>query len=115
MVAFTLLRHLSCHEAENLQKLFDFIVFESRLALRIKHWGASTGVTYKLRDKNAIVLRRWNITTQERKLCDVEIENYYITLYTEQQKKRPAYIFLYYLKIKHQKIYFLIKYEHCNV
>ena len=28
------------------------------------------------------------------------------TIYTEQQKKRPAYIFLSYLKLKYQKIYF---------
>ena len=31
-------------------------------------------VSYKLRDKHAIGRRRWNITTQERKVCDVEIE-----------------------------------------
>ena len=36
--------------------------------------GASPGVSYKLRDKHAVG-RRWrNITTQERKVCDVEIE-----------------------------------------
>ena len=36
--------------------------------------GASPGVSYKSRDKHAIGRRRWNITTQERKVCDVEIE-----------------------------------------
>ena len=36
--------------------------------------GVSSGVLYKLRDKNAIGRRRWNITTQERKVCDVEIK-----------------------------------------
>ena len=37
--------------------------------------GASPpGVSYQLRDENAIGRRRWNITTQERKVCDVEIE-----------------------------------------
>ena len=29
-------------------------------------------------------------------------------MYTEQQKKRPAYIFLSYLKLKYQNIYFLL-------
>ena len=37
--------------------------------------GASPGLSYTLRDKNAIGWRGWNITTQERKFCDVEIEN----------------------------------------
>ena len=32
------------------------------------------GVSYKLRNKNAIDRRRWNITTQKRKVCDVEIK-----------------------------------------
>ena len=36
--------------------------------------GASPGVPYKLRDKNAIGRRRWNIISQERKVCDMEIE-----------------------------------------
>ena len=36
--------------------------------------GASPGVAYKFRNKNAIGWRRWNITTKERKVCDVEIE-----------------------------------------
>ena len=30
----------------------------------------------------------------------------YYWIYTEQQKKRPAHIFLSYLKLKYQKIYF---------
>ena len=36
--------------------------------------GARPGVSYKLRDKNAIGMRRWNISTQERKVYDVETE-----------------------------------------
>ena len=35
--------------------------------------GSSPSVSYKLRDKNTIGRRRWNITTQERKICDMEI------------------------------------------
>ena len=37
-------------------------------------WGASPSVSYELSDKNAIGWRRWNITTQEWKVCDVETE-----------------------------------------
>ena len=36
--------------------------------------GASPGASYKLRDKNAKGRRRLTITTQEGKICDVEIE-----------------------------------------
>ena len=36
--------------------------------------GASPGISFKLRNKDAIGGRGWNIATQERKLCDVEIE-----------------------------------------
>ena len=36
--------------------------------------GARPGVSYKLRDKHAIGRRRWNITTHEREVCNVEIE-----------------------------------------
>ena len=36
--------------------------------------GASPGVSYKLRDKNAFGRRKWNITTQGRNVCDVKIE-----------------------------------------
>ena len=36
--------------------------------------GASPGISYKLRNKDAIGGRGWNIATQERKICDVEIE-----------------------------------------
>ena len=32
------------------------------------------GIPYKLRNKDAIGGRGWNIATQERKICDVEIE-----------------------------------------
>ena len=35
--------------------------------------------------------------------------------YSEQEKKRPAYIFLSYLKLKYQKIYFWLNYEYYNV
>ena len=35
---------------------------------------ASPGVSYKLRDKNAIGRRRWNISSQELKICDMKIE-----------------------------------------
>ena len=34
----------------------------------------SMGIPYKLRNKDAIGGRGWNIATQERKICDVEIE-----------------------------------------
>ena len=36
--------------------------------------GASPGISHKLRDKDAIGGRSWNIATQERKICDMEIE-----------------------------------------
>ena len=36
--------------------------------------GASPGVSDKLRDKNAIGGRRWDVATQERKVCNMEIE-----------------------------------------
>ena len=36
--------------------------------------GASPGISYKLRNKDAIGGRGWNIATQERKICYVEIE-----------------------------------------
>ena len=36
--------------------------------------GASPGISYKLRNKDAIGGRGWNIATQGRKICDVEIE-----------------------------------------
>ena len=36
--------------------------------------GASPGIPYKLRNKDAIGGRGWNIATQVRKICDVEIE-----------------------------------------
>ena len=34
----------------------------------------SKPVSYKLRDKNALGRRRWNIANQEQKFCDAEIE-----------------------------------------
>ena len=36
--------------------------------------GVNPGISYKLRNKDAIGGRGWNIATQERKICDVEIE-----------------------------------------
>ena len=36
--------------------------------------GASPGIPYELWDKNTIGWRRWNIATQERKVCDMEVE-----------------------------------------
>ena len=39
-------------------------------------------------------------------ICEMLIEPLIPVTYTEQQKKRPAYIFLSYLKLKYQKIYF---------
>ena len=36
--------------------------------------GASPGISYELWDKNTIGWRRRNIATQERKVCDVEVE-----------------------------------------
>ena len=36
--------------------------------------GASPGISYKLRNKGAIGGRGWNIASQERKICYVEIE-----------------------------------------
>ena len=49
-------------------------LFESRVALRIKHPYEEQGISYKLRNKDAIGGRGENIATQERKICDVEIE-----------------------------------------
>ena len=48
---------------------------ESRAALRIKTFirGASPGIPYELWDKNTIGWRGWNIATQERKVCDMEV------------------------------------------
>ena len=49
---------------------------ESRTTLRIKKIikGASPGIPYVLSDKNTIGWRRWNIATQERKVCDREVK-----------------------------------------
>ena len=49
-------------------------LFESRVTLRIKHPYEEQAIPYKLRNKDAIGGRGWNIATQERKICDVEIE-----------------------------------------
>ena len=32
------------------------------------------GISYKLQDKDAIGERSWNIATQERKVCHMEVE-----------------------------------------
>ena len=36
--------------------------------------GASQTISYNLRNKDAIGGRSWDIATQERKICDMEIE-----------------------------------------
>ena len=36
--------------------------------------GASPGIPYELWDKHTIGWRKWNIATQERKVCDIEVE-----------------------------------------
>ena len=36
--------------------------------------GASPGVSDELWDKNAIGERRWDVATQEQKICNMEIE-----------------------------------------
>ena len=36
--------------------------------------GASPSIPYELWDKHTIAWRRWNIATQERKICDREVE-----------------------------------------
>ena len=71
-------------------------LFESRVAFRIKTSirGASLCISYKLQNKDAIGGRGWNIATQERKICDVEIEivtfvingNVKLTVPTDRQK-----------------------------
>ena len=50
--------------------------FQSCVALRIKKTirGACPVILYKLCDKDAVGGRSWNIATQERKICDMEIE-----------------------------------------
>ena len=44
---------------------------------------ASPGVSYKLRDKNAVCRRRWNITTQERKISFVVNGSVKLTIPTQ--------------------------------
>ena len=41
---------------------------------KISTRGASPTISYKLRNKNVIGVRSWDIANQERKICDVEIE-----------------------------------------
>ena len=36
--------------------------------------GASPGIPYELWDKHTICWRRWNIATQKKKVCDMEVE-----------------------------------------
>ena len=55
--------------------LFEKLIWRSRRSQdKISIRGASPGIAYKLRNKDAIGGRSWNIATQERKICDVEIE-----------------------------------------
>ena len=37
--------------------------------------GASPGILYELWDKNTIGWQRWNIATQERKVCDMQLKS----------------------------------------
>ena len=55
--------------------LFEKLIWKSRRPQdKTSIRGASPGIPYKLRNKDAIGGRGWNIATQERKICDVEIE-----------------------------------------
>ena len=55
--------------------LFEKLIWKSRRPQdKTSIRGASPGISYKLRNKVAIGGRGWNIATQERKICDVEIE-----------------------------------------
>ena len=52
-------------------------LLETRLALRIKQSYDQQARAYRISweiKKNAIDRRRWNITSQERKVCNLEIE-----------------------------------------
>ena len=58
---------------------------ESCAALRIKFIrGASPGIPYELWDKNTIGWRRWNIATQERKVCKIALK------YTKMTKSKTT-------------------------
>ena len=55
--------------------LFEKLIWKSRRPQdKTSIRGASPGIPYKLRNKDAIGGRRWNIATLERKICDVEID-----------------------------------------
>ena len=55
--------------------LFEKLIWKSRRPRdKTSLWGASPGISYKLRNKDAIGGWGWNIATQERKICGVEIE-----------------------------------------
>ena len=55
--------------------LFEKLIWKSRRPQdKTSIRRASPGIPYKLRNKDAIGGRGWNIATQERKICDVEIE-----------------------------------------
>ena len=62
------------------QAFFDVSQFEKliwkscRPQIKTSIRGASPGISYKLRNKDAIGWRGSNIATPERKICDVEIE-----------------------------------------
>ena len=50
-------------------------LLESRFAIRMKHlYEEQAGAYHKLRDKDTIGGRRYNITSQERNVCDKEME-----------------------------------------
>ena len=53
-------------------------ILESRLYLRIKHLYEEKARSYHMNVemKNAVGQRRWNITSQDLKVCDVEIKSY---------------------------------------
>ena len=49
---------------------FEVATYQNKTSIR---W-ASPSISYKLRNKDVIGGWGWNIATQERKICDVEIE-----------------------------------------
>ena len=55
--------------------LFEKLIWKScRSQNKTSIRGASLGISYKLWDKDAIGRWSWYIVTQERKICDMEIE-----------------------------------------
>ena len=75
--------------------LFEKLIWKSRHPQdKTSIRGASPGISYKLRNKDAIGGRGWNIATQERKICDVEIE--IVTFVNDNWRKNSVikYLFL---------------------